>query len=218
MRIAVINWSSRIAGGAETYLQRIIPRLREQGHEIAFAHEVDTPVDREFISGTDPALTWCTDNAGVQSVWHNLTAWRPDLLFVHGLLRHDWLLDIVRTVPSAFFCHDYAGICISGTKTFRVLSTRACSRPFGWQCLVHYYPHHCGGWSPVSMWREYDRQSERLKLMRLGQAIVTASSAVRQEFLRNGFPPGRVHLAPYMLTCEIAPSQLTNPREGVAWQ
>jgi glycosyltransferase involved in cell wall biosynthesis len=211
-----------VAGGAETYLRQIIPGLREQGHQIAFAHEVEAPEGRESIAATDPALTWCIARSGVPAVLHNLSAWRPDVLFVHGLTQHDWLLEIVKTVPAVFFCHDYAGICISGTKTFRALEARSCSRAFGWQCLVHYYPCHCGGWNPVTMWREYDRQSERLKLLRLGQAIVTASSAVRQEYLRNGFAPERVHLAPLMPNCEIAPSLTGNPRDhpghNAPWQ
>ena len=207
-----------MVGGAEIYLDQIIPGLREQGHEIAFAHEVATPEDRECIAPVDPALTWCASQSSVPVVLEQLRAWGPDLLFVHGLTQFAWLMEIVKTVPAAFFCHDYAGICISGTKTFQMLSNRSCNRSFGWPCLLHYYPCHCGGWNPFSMWREYDRQSEPLELMRLGKAIVTGSQAMRKQYLNNGFLPDRVHLAPFMPTCEIMPSPVESPQGDEPWR
>src|SRR5207237_2160589 len=99
MRIAIINWSNRLAGGVETYLRQVIPALRQQGHEIAFVHEVDEPAGREVIT---PVPTWCTTRSGVGAVLQNLSAWRPDLLYIHRLRQHDWLLEIVKTIPAVF--------------------------------------------------------------------------------------------------------------------
>src|SRR5437870_291319 len=46
VRIAVLNWSSRTAGGIETYLSTVIPELARIGCEIGFWYEVDEP--RQF--------------------------------------------------------------------------------------------------------------------------------------------------------------------------
>jgi glycosyltransferase involved in cell wall biosynthesis len=193
MRIAVVNSTNRVCGGAERYLAQVMPLLQAQGHEVALLHEVDGPSDREAIVNGHRVPAWCTSPSGEREALRSLHEWRPEILFVHGLSRHDWLADSVRTYPTAFFCHDYSGMCISGTKTFRAGAIRACGRAFGRACLVHYYPCHCGGWSPVTMIREYERQGERLRLLRLGAAIVTPSEAVRKTLLKNGFNSGQVH-------------------------
>ena len=43
MRIAVVNWSRRRAGGVETYLGGVLPDLLRAGHDVAFCHEVGVP-------------------------------------------------------------------------------------------------------------------------------------------------------------------------------
>ena len=49
----------------------------------------------------------------------------------------------------------------------------------------------------MTMWIEYRKQSKRLDLLRLGRAILTASNAMRHEYLQHGFEPERVHIVPY---------------------
>src|SRR5581483_8844183 len=38
MRIAVVNWAGRKAGGIEAYLAGVIPALAGQGHRVAYWH------------------------------------------------------------------------------------------------------------------------------------------------------------------------------------
>jgi hypothetical protein len=66
MRIAVVNWSKRRVGGVETYLNTIIPELSRAGHEIAFWHEVDEPVERASIEMTDDMPNWCVAEMGAE--------------------------------------------------------------------------------------------------------------------------------------------------------
>lgn len=218
MRIAVINWTNRLAGGVETYLRQAIPALRSRGHHIALVHETEAPEDRQcFVTpGADPV--WSIVRSGVDQTLANLAAWDPEILYVHGLRDHEWLTDAVRSTPTVFFCHDYTGICITGTKTFRILSNAyACDRRLGWQCLLRFYPGHCGGWNPATMLRDYRRQSDRLEFMRLGYALVTASTAVREQFLKNGFVPEDVHLAPLMPAVD-APAHSSAIRAEPPWR
>ena len=92
----------------------------------------------------------------------------------------------LQIAPAVFHAHAYYGTCISGAKTFKSPTTMPCSRRFGWPCLVNYYPRRCGGWSPITMVREFRRQAERLQLLSQYKALVTYSAHMQREFARHG--------------------------------
>jgi glycosyltransferase involved in cell wall biosynthesis len=62
---------------------------------------------------------------------------------------------------------------------------QCCTREFGPGCLLHYYPRRCGGWSPVTMFRQYELQHTRLDLMRRYDRIVVASRHMAEEYSRH---------------------------------
>src|SRR5207253_5754979 len=72
-----------------------------------------------------------------------------------------------------------------------------CNRRFGWQCLVHYFPHRCGGLSPVTMFRLYGLQAKRLENLRRYDAIVTHSDFMLSELIKHGLSPQRAYNFPY---------------------
>jgi len=98
--------------------------------------------------------------------------------------------------PAVFFAHGYHGTCISGGKTFKFPVVKPCTMRFGWQCLMHFYPHRCGGLNPITMWADFRRASRRLKMLRSYRAIITASVYVRSEYLRHGFAAEVVRYVP----------------------
>lgn len=193
MRIAIISWSRREAGGTETYLKRIIPELLRVGHSVAFWYEIDEPVDREQIPLPDGVPAWCASDLGAKRALAALRDWHPDLIYAHGLHNPELEAETLQIAPVVFFAHNYHGTCISGAKTFKNPIVTPCSRRFGWQCLLHYYPHRCGGWSPLTMVSEYKRQSQRLKILESCSFIVTISEYMRAEYIMHGFEPERVH-------------------------
>ncbi len=223
MRIAVVGWSRRKVGGAEAYLSEVIPELVRVGHSIAFFHERDGPSNREAIPLPEGVPSWCVSVLGADRALAALREWCPDLIYGHGLLSPDLEAETLKIAPAVFLAHGYYGTCISGAKTFKSPIVTPCSRRFGWQCLLHYYPHHCGGWSPVTMFNEYRRQSKRLKLLRGYKAILTMSEHMRSEYLRQGFAPDRVHnlwaqvsheVARSGLAQELGPAHRVEPRSG----
>ena len=236
MRIAVVNWSKRRVGGVETYLNTIIPELSRAGHEIAFWHEVDEPVERAQIEMTNDTPTWCAAEMGAEQALAALDDWQPDVIYTHKLSDPDLERKVLDLAPSVFFAHDYNGTCISGNKTFKSPVVRPCSRRFGWQCLVHYFPHRCGGLSPITMFKLYGLQSKRLENLRHYDAIVTHSDHMLSELIRHGLspksaynfpyyvPPAQANGKPYQgspllkhvssLTTEAAKNQSTLPEDG----
>lgn len=194
MRIAIASWNRRKVGGVETYLGSVIPELHRLGHTLAFLFELDQPADREQIPLPIGVPAWCVSDLGAECALTALRDWNPDLIYSHGLLDPNLEARLLAIAPAVFCAHSYYGTCISGAKTFKFPVVTPCSRRFGWQCLMHYYPHRCGGWSPVTMVREYRRQSERLELLRCYKAIVTLSDHMAAEYIKHSYPSERIYI------------------------
>lgn len=214
MRIAVINWTRRRVGGTETYLGLIVPALAEAGHEVAFWHETDLPGERERIALPAGLPSWDVSALGAARALEELRRWEPDLIYAHGLLSPQLEAETLTLAPSIFFAHAYYGTCISGSKTFKHLTVTPCDRRFGWRCALHYYPRGCGGFSPISMAREYARQSRRLGLLEQYRAVLTHSTHMRDEYLRHGLQAERIYnLSYYAHTEPHAVEPLPDPSE-----
>lgn len=181
----------------ETYLAGVIPELMRAGHEVAFWHEVDLPLNREEIALPAGVPAWSVAGLGEARALSSLRGWGPDLIYAHGLLDARLEEATLGVAPSVFFAHSYYGTCISGAKTFKRPVVRPCGRRFGWQCLLHYYPHRCGGWSPLTMLSEYRRQAWRLRLLGQYRAIVTHSAHIRSELIKHGLSANSAYKFPY---------------------
>jgi glycosyltransferase involved in cell wall biosynthesis len=105
--------------------------------------------------------------------------------------------ELLKIAPAVFFAHAYYGTCVSGSKAFSQPIPRPCSRLFGWQCLLHFYPKRCGGMNPLTMLALYRHQSERLLSLQNYRVVVTHSEYLRTEYIRHGIPAERVFLFPY---------------------
>ncbi len=198
MRIAIAYSRRTKIGGIETYLDSIIPELHSLGHSLALFHEVEGTAEREQIALPDGSPAWCVAELGGEKALAMLSDWRPDVIYAHGLSDPGLERYLLEVAPAVFFAHGYYGTCISGAKSFKSPSAKPCDRRFGWQCLLHYYPHRCGGLSPITMLGEYPRQEKRLKLLSSYRAIVTLSTYMRNEYLNHGFSPERVHCLSFL--------------------
>lgn len=193
MRIAIVSWNRRNIGGTEEYLEGIIASLCDAGHNLAFWHGVDEPNTVRQISLPPETPAWCVSEMGEQNALAALRSWSPDVIYAHGLKSPPLEAEVLKIAPAVFFAHNYYGTCISGGKTFTFPDVRPCDLRFSRKCLAHYYPHRCGGLNPVTLWKDYKRQSLRLSLLPQYRAIVTISGHMADEYINNGFDPARVH-------------------------
>ena len=159
MRIAILNWTSRPAGGVGSYLRLVIPALARREHDIAFWHELGERPDGDPFALPAGSPSWSVEQIGVERALGELGAWRPHVLVSHGLIDPAVEARTLEISPAVFLAHAYYGTCISGAKMFKSPTNMPCSRTFGWPCLAHYYPRRCGGWSPITMVREFRRQA-----------------------------------------------------------
>lgn len=186
LRVAVANWSSRRVGGIEDYLSLLIPALHNAGISTAFWHEIDEPVDRRIIDLPPGVVHLSAAQLGTDAAIHALRQWRPDVIYTHGLIDAQVERQLMSMGPSVFFLHAYRGTCISGGKTFTRPAAMPCDRTFGWPCLLQYFPHGCGGRSPVTMWNQYQRQSLQLDILRKYTNILTHSTHMVREMEKHG--------------------------------
>jgi glycosyltransferase involved in cell wall biosynthesis len=209
MRIAAVNSHHARIGGAETYLDTVIPALAAADHQIAFYSEFDASPGAPLIRLPDRAPLWCASEMGGRQALAALEQWRPDVIYVHGMYLQS-AAPVVEIAPVVLFAHGYYGTCISGNKMFAAPRPRPCARRFGLRCFVHYYPHRCGGLNPMRMLLDYRSQAARLAVIRRYAAILTTSDHMRVEFLRHGLSPERVHT----LRPPLAPDRFSQPLDA----
>jgi glycosyltransferase involved in cell wall biosynthesis len=186
MRVAVVNWTSRRVGGVEDYVAILIPALTRASIDVAFWHEVDEPVDRQRIKCRPEVADFCSASMGVDAAVDALRAWKPDVIYVQGVTDVGMEARLIEIAPAIFFLHSYVGTCISGGKTWTRPTPIPCSRRFGSPCLLHYFPHGCGGSNPLTMWRLYQKQSHRLRLLKRYQMVLTHTDHMRRELMNHG--------------------------------
>ena len=204
MRVAVANWHSSVVGGAESYIKGVVTALESAGVELAMLSEVESATNRESIEVSPGSPTWCVSDIGERAALAAMRAWRPDVVYVHLIESPGLEAQLLEVAPAVLFAHAYHGMCISGEKTFKFPDVRPCGLPFGWKCLLHFYPHRCGGLSPITMWRDYLKQSERHSILPKYSAIATASEHLRRQLIANGVKPERVHKIPMPVSATFA--------------
>ena len=185
LRVLIANWSTRLAGGAESYIASIVPGLTQYGCELAMLAERDEPLDRDPIPLVDDCPVWDISTAGLEVAMAQARRWSPDVVFLHGM--HDPAIEAAAlgTAPAVFLAHNYYGTCISGTKAFKSPTVVPCDRMFGAPCLALYLPLRCGGLSPKTMWRMYRRESTRLRHLALCSTVLTLSEHMRREMEKH---------------------------------
>jgi glycosyltransferase involved in cell wall biosynthesis len=185
MRVAVASWTIRHAGGVESYLEKIIPRMRAAGSDVSFFHEVDGPSDRARIDiGDVPRFS--AVESGVEAAVAALRAWKPDVMYMHGLHDPYTFERLTALAPSVSFIHAYFGSCVSGTKTHTRPHAIPCAKRFGPMCLVHYFPRGCGGRSPATMWQLYRKERQHLATLQKQNAVITHSAHMQHELAVHG--------------------------------
>ena len=192
MKIAFVNSHRSRIGGAETYLDTVMPALDAAGHRVSFLSVLSPLPGPQLIRLPLGTEYWCAAETGWERAITALRKWRADIVYVHDIDDLAGIARVIGCAPAVLFAHSYYGTCISGHKMLSAPRPVPCERIFGPRCFAHYYPHRCGGLNPLSMIRSYRDQQKRLNLMRRCAIILTASEHMRVELLNHGFAPESV--------------------------
>ncbi|MBA2305451.1 MAG: glycosyltransferase family 4 protein, partial [Acidobacteria bacterium] len=191
---AIATQSRDRVGGVETYLEAVLPPLARR-HAVAFCSASDVITERGAIA-LPPGVPALTIDRSARDPLHQLRAWRPDLLFAHGLDDPALEIELLALAPAVVVQHTYHGTCISSSKTMTWPEVKGCERAFGAACLALYFPRRCGGSNPITMARLYRSQTLRLAGLKRAAAVVTLSAHMKTEMLRNGVRRDRLHVIP----------------------
>ena len=179
-----------IVGGVETYLRAVLPLLAERGIELGLLTAFGpTPGQGDILDGCPGVSAWVNDLAAV-------AAFRPDVVFTHDLPDAGMDAALAERYPTVRFAHNYAGMCVSGTKYHAAPGRQACSRRLGPGCLAAYFPRRCGGLNPVSTLRLYGENRTRQATLGRLRSVLVASRHMAAEVIRNGAPADRVKVVP----------------------
>ena len=121
MRLALVTWSRRRAGGAETYVEHVLAALHRTGHDVALWFEQDVPSDAPAI-----ALPPGAASERLTGSLSHAMAWRPDALIVNGLQNVALEGRLLAACPSLYVAHNFYGTCISGNKSWSAPIERPC--------------------------------------------------------------------------------------------
>jgi glycosyltransferase involved in cell wall biosynthesis len=204
MRILIATSHRNLAGGAEKYLQQILPCLAGRGHQLALLYEYRFHPENERIDPLDlgiPSLG--IQETGLDAGLRFVRDWRPEVVYSQGLDDAGLQSILLNEYKTVFYAHNYVGTCASGEKCHALPTPQPCDRKFGAMCLALYYPRRCGGLNPVTMWKMYQRSAERNAQLPRYAAVLVASDHMRREYERHGVSPEKIHLTP-----------LPNPHEG----
>lgn len=192
MRILLASHHTSRIAGAETYTDIVIAALTARRHDVALLTEQAAVEGREPIRGAQKQ--WCTAETGELPALEGARSWEPQVVYVQGLASVRLERALTRLPVAVLFEHSYAGLCISGSRTWQADGTE-CPRALGPGCLALYFPRRCGGCSPITMTREYRTQRARQRLRSKYRAIVVASRHMAEVLAADGCG-GRVHVLP----------------------
>ncbi|MDB4947859.1 MAG: hypothetical protein JWM27_508 [Gemmatimonadetes bacterium] len=199
MRILFANDGIGDAGGVQAYLASVMPALAARGHAVALLHE-----DRLRPGGESPAPAgvphFCTAELGVDGACDAALAWVPDVCFTHNMRVLHVDRRLAAAAPTVKMMHGYFGTCIGGQKAHLFPGAVPCGRRLGPACLALYLPRRCGRLNVGTMLAQHAWAREQNALFATYAAFVVASSHMRDEYVRNGADPRRVHAIPLFPT------------------
>lgn len=199
MRLLIATRHATTVGGVETYLKAVLPRLVDRVSAVALLTRGDA-TGRDDLAAVD-GVTWLPVAAGTpEAVIAAASAWRPSVIYHHGLGLPTLDAALAGRFPTVAFVHNYDATCASGYKRHGAPQVTPCDRPLGLTCLALWGPRRCGGQSPRTMLRMYGEARRRQSTLQQCEAVVVASQHMVEEMTRNGVSPSRVHHAPLFPT------------------
>lgn len=211
MRILHVHENLVAAGGIETYLLSLIPRLEALGHECGYVYAEGQSdlVAQSFrvpdLSSSSPAGRRPAASA-VQSI---LNTWQPDVVHLHNVYNTAAIDACLRGAPTVLTAHDYRYACPASTFYFK-RTEGICDRTCGLGCAAVTLTRHCLTPRPRKAWQYIRRVQWMQRNWDRFAHLIAPSGAALARFAAAGFPSARSSVLPYY--CPIEPMSDPRPR------
>lgn len=194
MRLLFVHDRFGALAGAEVNVLLTARELQKRGHHVALIHGPSTGNDE---SGWRETFPWryelgAEDRSAL--VRKAVETFSPDVVFVHKMADIEVLEALAECgTPVARMVHDHDLYCMRGYK-YHYFSRQICTRAASPFCV---FP--CGaslardpqGRIPFR-WVGYTDKRREIELNRRFKRMVVATDYMREELIRNGFPPEHI--------------------------
>lgn len=198
MRLLYVHERYGALAGAEANAHITATELGRLGHSIGILHGPSTGRGDAAWNATFPDRFPLSSPATSPSAAteHALRAFRPNAVYVHKMPDLGVIETLVRSgCPLVRMVHDHDIYCMRSYK-YDVFTRKICTRPASLACIVPCLaslvrnPHR--GF-PVR-WASYRAKKHEIALNRRFHRMVVVTPFMRDELLKNGFPPDRIRI------------------------
>jgi len=198
MKLLFVHEFLGTLGGAENDILLAAQSLRRRGHAVGLLYQSATGRDeqawRETFNPCAPVAS--PDLPPDRLVESVVRSWSPDLLYVQSISNLEILRALVSSGrPLVRRVHDHRMYCLRGYK-YNYFTRAICTKPTGLRCIfpcLAFVGHRPGGRLPLR-WASYSAKRQEIQLNRQFNAFVVYSGSQKQELVRNGFDPQRIHV------------------------
>jgi glycosyltransferase involved in cell wall biosynthesis len=196
MRLLFVHQNRGAYAGAEANILITARELRKAGHELALIYAEETGKGEEAWAEAFPQSFQLPPTASSRAVRQAVSEFKPDVIYIHSLNDVEGLeAATAARVPTARMVHDHSLYCLRSYK-YNPVTRKTCTRPASLYCLfpcMAALKRNRGGGLPVT-WASYSDLQKQLALTRLCDRLIVYSGYSRQELVRNGCEPGRIHV------------------------
>jgi glycosyltransferase involved in cell wall biosynthesis len=203
-RILFVHEHLGAFGGAEVNIALTAAELRTRGYEVGLLYDRTTGKDESAWRSLFSPIY----QAGSSDPEQVVAGYSPDIIYVHNPGKTQVLESLLKSRrPVVRMVHDHSMYCMRGYKYnyfTRHICTHAASFRCVFPCLASVVRNPSG---PVPIKFSSLRAKKReIALNRRCDSLVVYSDYSRQELIRNGFDPERIHIhAPIRCEGDAAP-------------
>ncbi len=191
-RILFVHEHLGAFGGAEVNIILTAEELKARGYQIGLLYERGTGKDEStweaLFSPIYPMATTSPEEA--------LAGYSPDLIYLHNPGDLRVLESLVQSGrPVVRMVHDHSMYCMRGYK-YNYFTRHICNHPASFRCVfpcLASIVRNPKGPFPLKL-SSLRAKKREIALNRLCNSLVVYSEYSRQELVRNGFDPARIHV------------------------
>jgi glycosyltransferase involved in cell wall biosynthesis len=200
LRVLHLNDHAVVKGGVESYLHRLLPRLKKAGDEVLLAHGVGEAVDfLPCVELKGLSSPYRRDEKSVAERLHSVIRdFRPDRIHIHNSYNPAAIRISVALVPTILHLHDYRYICPASSFYFR-RAKRSCGLSCSAACFAIGPVLGCQTPRPAEALGFYRRVQTVKELVPRFHAVLANSNYVRDRFLMGTEHGGNVSTLHYFV-------------------
>lgn len=191
-RILFVHEHLGAIGGAEVNIALTAAELRARGYEVALLYDRTTGKDESTWRGLFSPIY----RVGTENPEQVVASYSPDIIYVHNPGKTQVLESLLMSGrPVVRMVHDHSMYCMRGYK-YNYFTRNVCTRATSFRCVfpcLASVVRNPSGPFPIKF-SSLRAKKREIALNRQCDNLVVYSDYSRQELVRNGFDPERIHI------------------------